>query len=177
MTTRMIKFATATALIGAVLGFAGSASAETVMQQCGTKYQAAKLVDPSVTWAKFLPACRADMKATPAAATDAPLVKPTVAAPVTPAAPVAVAPPVVNPLKPIAVAKPPVALPPSAAPGAAIFPNAISPAYASEKPGKAREKTCLDQYKINKANNTNGGLKWIEKGGGYYSQCNKLLKA
>ena len=36
--------------------------------------------------------------------------------------------------------------------------------------------TCLDQYKINKANNANGGLKWIEKGDGYYSECNKHLK-
>jgi hypothetical protein len=43
--------------------------------------------------------------------------------------------------------------------------------------GKARMHTCLDQYKPNKANNANGGLKWIQKGGGYYSACNKRLKA
>jgi hypothetical protein len=36
--------------------------------------------------------------------------------------------------------------------------------------------TCLDQYHANKANNANGGLKWIVKGGGYYSECNKRLK-
>ncbi len=36
--------------------------------------------------------------------------------------------------------------------------------------------TCLDQYKANKASNGNGGLKWIQKGGGYYSECNKRLK-
>ncbi len=36
--------------------------------------------------------------------------------------------------------------------------------------------TCLAQYKANKAGNGNGGLKWIEKGGGYYSECNKRLK-
>jgi hypothetical protein len=36
--------------------------------------------------------------------------------------------------------------------------------------------TCLDQYKTNKANNANGGLKWIQKGGGYYSECSKRLK-
>jgi hypothetical protein len=35
--------------------------------------------------------------------------------------------------------------------------------------------TCLDQYKANKASNGNGGLKWIQKGGGYYSECNKRL--
>jgi hypothetical protein len=30
---------------------------------------------------------------------------------------------------------------------------------------------------VNKASNGNGGLKWIQKGGGYYSECNKRLKA
>lgn len=29
----------------------------------------------------------------------------------------------------------------------------------------------------NKASNGNGGLRWIEKGGGYYSECNKHLKS
>jgi hypothetical protein len=37
-------------------------------------------------------------------------------------------------------------------------------------------KTCADQYKANKATNANGGMKWIEKGGGYWSECNKRLK-
>jgi hypothetical protein len=37
-------------------------------------------------------------------------------------------------------------------------------------------ETCLDQYRANKANNANGGLKWIQKGGGYYSECVKRLK-
>jgi hypothetical protein len=36
--------------------------------------------------------------------------------------------------------------------------------------------TCLDQYRANKTSGGNGDLKWIEKGGGYYSQCNKRLK-
>ena len=58
----------------------------------------------------------------------------------------------------------------------AVFPTAISPKYSSESAGKARMHTCLDQYKANKASNSNGGLKWIEKGGGYYSECNKRLK-
>jgi len=57
-----------------------------------------------------------------------------------------------------------------------VFPSAVSAAYANEKPGKARQKTCLDQYHANKAANANGGLRWIEKGGGYYSQCNARLK-
>jgi hypothetical protein len=60
--------------------------------------------------------------------------------------------------------------------GNAVFPRAVSPKYSNESPGKARMHTCLDQYNANKATNANGGLKWIEKGGGYYSECNKQLK-
>jgi len=48
--------------------------------------------------------------------------------------------------------------------------------YSNEKPGRARRKTCLDQYKANKATSANGGLKWLQRGGGYYSQCVKKLK-
>jgi hypothetical protein len=65
---------------------------------------------------------------------------------------------------------------PAAPVGNAVFPSAVSPKYANESAGKAREHTCLDQYRINKTTNANGGLKWIMKGGGYYSQCTKRLK-
>jgi hypothetical protein len=58
----------------------------------------------------------------------------------------------------------------------AVFPTAVDSKYSSEKPGRARRKTCLDQYKANKASNANGGLRWLQKGGGYYSQCVKRLK-
>jgi hypothetical protein len=66
--------------------------------------------------------------------------------------------------------------PAAAAPGNAVFPSAVSQQYSGESAGKGRMHTCLDQYRTNKANGGNGGLKWIEKGGGYYSQCNKRLK-
>jgi hypothetical protein len=101
---------------------------------------------------------------------------PPVAAPAPPpvvAAP-AVTPSPVNPLKKPATK--PMAPTAAEAPSTAVFPTAIAPAYANEKPGKARMKTCDDQYKANKATNANGGLKWIEKGGGYWSECNKRLK-
>ena len=62
------------------------------------------------------------------------------------------------------------------APGNAVFPTAVSPKYTNESAGKARMHTCLDQYNTNKATNANGRLKWIQKGGGYYSECNKQLK-
>jgi hypothetical protein len=64
----------------------------------------------------------------------------------------------------------------AARPSDAVFPSAVAPKYSSESAGKARMHTCLDQYNANKTGTGNGGLKWIQKGGGYYSECNKRLK-
>ncbi len=36
--------------------------------------------------------------------------------------------------------------------------------------------TCLDSYKAAMASDTLGGMRWIQKGGGYYSACNAHLK-
>ncbi len=58
----------------------------------------------------------------------------------------------------------------------AVFPSKIADEFKTKKPHKARFASCLAQYKANKATNANGGMKWIQKGGGYYSQCNKKLK-
>jgi hypothetical protein len=59
----------------------------------------------------------------------------------------------------------------------AVFPTEISPKYSSEKDlDKARTLTCADQFKANKASDANGGLKWIEKDGGYYGECVIRLK-
>ncbi len=136
------------------LALVGPSSAQSVRKECSEKYQAAKAAGSlnGQAWPQFYSQCAAEAKG--AAATPA-------AAPAAPAA--------ANPLKPVAAV--PVAV------GSAVFPGAVSSAYASEKPGKARMKTCLDQYNANKAANGNGGLKWIQKGGGYYSQCNARLKA
>jgi hypothetical protein len=62
------------------------------------------------------------------------------------------------------------------APNGVKFPSAISNKYSSETPGKARMHTCLDQYYANKDADALGGLKWIQKGGGFYSLCNARLK-
>ena len=152
----------------AVSGFAAlvaTAPAQALTsQECSAKYQAAKKDGSlgTMKWNDFRKAqCGAD--ATPAAA-------PTAAAPAAPAAPA----------EPKAAAKKEAA--PAAAPaptmpmGNAIFPNAVDPKYAKESAGKARLHTCVDQYNANKTTNGNAGLKWIEKGGGYYSECNKKLK-
>ena len=109
--------------------------------------------------------CGSDATVTPAAAPAAAAPPPALAPKATEAKP---------------AAAPKTALAPAAAPapvGNAAFPSAIAPKYATETAGKARMHTCVDQYNANKASNANGGLKWIEKGGGYYSECNKRLKS
>jgi len=66
--------------------------------------------------------------------------------------------------------------PKAKAPRGVKFPSAIAKKYSDETPGKARMHTCLDQYYANKDADALGGLKWIQKGGGFYSLCNARLK-
>jgi hypothetical protein len=149
----------------AVSGFAAFATLPAqalTTQECSAKYQAAKTAGTlnGLKWNDFRKAeCSADAAATPAAAPAAPA----------PAAPKEVeAKPAPKPMAAPAAAPEPV--------GNAVFPSALNPKYASESAGKGRMHTCVDQYNANKATNGNGGLKWIMKGGGYYSECNKKLK-
>jgi hypothetical protein len=58
----------------------------------------------------------------------------------------------------------------------AVFPTAIAQKYSTEPADKARTHTCADQFTANKATKANDGLKWIEKSGGYYSECVSRLK-
>ena len=130
------------------------------MQECSAKYKAAQTAGTlnGQKWNDFRKAqCGAN--ATPAAAT----------APAAPAAAPKTA------AKPAAAPKAATAAPAGPS-GPAVFPPAVSPKYSSESAGKARMHTCVDQYNANKATNSNGGLKWIQKGGGYYSECTKRLK-
>ena len=124
------------------------------MQECSAKYKAAKAEGTlnGQKWNEFRKTqCGAEATAAPAAPPPAAAEAKPKAAPAATAAP---------------------ALPS----GPAIFPMAINPKYQQESAGKARMHTCVDQYNANKATNANGGLKWIQKGGGYYSECNKRLK-
>ena len=158
MTFQMKLLCAAAAAGFAAFAATAPASALTT-QECSAKYQAAKSAGTlnGQKWNDFRKAqCGAD--ATPAAA-----------APAAPA-PTAEA----KPKKEAAPMTAPMAAP--AAVGNAIFPNAVDPKYAKESAGKGRMHTCVDQYNANKANNGNGGMKWIQKGGGYYSECNKHLK-
>ena len=149
MTIRPIAIcASVVALGGTMIVAAGQPAQALTMKECGAKYQAAKSAGTlqGQKWSDFR---KTQCGADAAAA--APGASPPAATPAAaPAAPKAT--------------------------GNAVFPTAVSPKYSNESAGKARMHTCLDQYNANKAANGNGGLKWIQKGGGYYSECNKRLK-
>ena len=156
----------------AVLCLCGTSANALTMKECSAKYKTAQTAGTlnGQKWNDFRKAeCGSEAVATPAAA---PAPMPAPAAMPAPA-PKAAAAPAAAPAKPVA-AKPAAA--PAAATGNAKFPDAVSSKYSGEAAGKARMHTCLDQYNANKANNANGGMKWTEKGGGYYSECNKHIK-
>jgi hypothetical protein len=141
-------------VIFVILSLCRGAQALTV-QECSVKYKAAKAANTlnGMTWNDFRKSqCRSGAQALPDGAPA-----PRSATPASPP----------NRVRPGDAA---------AASTNAVFPSAVSPKYSSESPGKARMHTCLDQYNMNKTTNANGGLNWIMKGGGYYSQCNKRLK-
>jgi len=153
------RFLCAVAVSGLAAFAATTPSHALTMQECSAKYKAAKDAGTlnGQKWNDFRKSqCAAD--AAPAATTTA--------------APAAPAP---APATTTAKKEAPAAAPftPS---GSAVFPNAVDPKYSKESAGKARMHTCVDQYNANKTSNGNGGMKWIEKGGGYYSECNKRLK-
>lgn len=164
--------AVAVTALGLTLSAPAVSAKSAIQTECSAKYQAAKAANTlnGQTYNQFYKQCAAEAKAaggTAPAAPTTPAAAP--AAPAAPAKPVEAAVPPANP----AVKLPPAA---AAAAGSPVFPSAVSPSLASEKPGKQRFETCLAQYHANEATNANGGLKWIQKGGGYYSECNKKLK-
>ena len=154
-----IKFWLGGTLAAAVacVSLAGPASAMST-KECSAKYQAAKK-DGSLggaDWKTF----RATQCAAGAATSGA----------------TASAPPAASASKAAAPAAPASRTASAAPAGPAVFPSAIDPKYSKESAGKARMHTCRDQYQANKAGAGNGGLRWIQKGGGYYSECTKKLK-
>ena len=159
MVRSFVPVAFAALLVGAAL----SPALALGTKDCSVKYQAAKQAGTlgGKTWNDFRKAdCGA--AATPAAATT------TVPNPVAPGG-------TRTSTAPAAPAPAPTPAAPAAA-GAAAYPARVDPKYASEPAGKQRMHTCLDGYNASKAAGTLGGAKWIQKGGGYYSECNKRLK-
>jgi uncharacterized membrane protein len=58
----------------------------------------------------------------------------------------------------------------------AVFPSAVDPKYSHEIGPLGRMRTCADQFTANKATDSNGGMKWIDRHGGYYLECSRRLK-
>jgi hypothetical protein len=141
----------AVAVFAISFGFAAASPAQALtVKECSTKYKAAKDAGTlnGQKWNDFRKAeCGAEAAAAPADATPASAAVPATNAPAA-----------------------------MAAAGSVVFPSAVLPKYSNEKPGSQRRHTCSEQYQANKTNGGNGDLKWIQKGGGYWSQCNKHLK-
>ncbi len=150
-------FILASASAFAFASFSVAPASALTMKECSAKYQDAKKANTlkGQKWNDFRKAQCGDDDANDA---DAAAAVPETAAPATTTAAAPAA-------KPAGRAK------------AAVFPKAVAQKYSNESAGKARLKTCADQYNANKAANANGELKWIEKGGGYWSQCNTKLKS
>src|ERR1700734_4135302 len=134
----------------AAIALQGTSAQALTMTECSAKYKAAKDAGSlnGMKWNDFRKAqCGSDAAAPKKASAQAPAPAP---APATTAAAFGV--------------------------GNSVFPSAVNSKYSKDSAGKARMETCLDQYHANKTSNGNGCLKWIQKGGGYYSECNKRLK-
>jgi len=154
------------ALAAAMAALAAGPAQALSMKECSAKYKAAQAAGTlnGQKWNDFRKAqCGSD--AAPASA-------PAAAAP----AAIAPAPAAAAPAAPATPPPPPVAAAAPVAAGDVVYPSAVAEKYAGEAPGKARMHTCLDQYNANKASGGNGSLKWIQKGGGYFSECSKRLK-
>lgn len=154
---------TGVALAVALCVFATVARAETVMQQCGQQYQAAKAGGTlnGMTWNQFRSDCAAKLKAQPASATaPAPAATPAVQT--------------ANPLNPAPAVVP--------APASGIVPPAAQAgetAKSAPTGGRAafvaRERECGSEWRASKVTliAQTPGLTWPK----YLSQCNTRLKA
>ena len=150
---RAFVFGGVTALF---LAAAPAQAQDAVMKACGEQWQAAKASGTSlgVTWPVFLAECRAAQAQKPVEG------------------PGPVSAPKRSPMP-----KPEPAAQPNRPAGTPKFPTKIEPQFADLRPSQARQKTCSAQYQANKADGGNAGLKWREKGGGYWSLCNQRLKS
>jgi hypothetical protein len=152
-----------------------NATPENLMKICGDQWRAIKETEAArgTTWPQYLSRCRAEA-AQPRAQADA-----------APAAPRATGSSVsgAKPQPSAQVSQQAVTQSGGLSGGlsgettpALVFPSQVSARFASERPQRARQKTCSEQFQTNKAANANGGLRWVEKGGGYWSKCNAHLK-
>lgn len=122
------------------------------LKTCGDKWRAARASGGAEgqTWMQFLSRCRSELAAGPSPAPGRPADAPR------------------------RRSRTPAERPAPA--GEPVFPSAVASKFASEKPTRARQKTCSEQFQANKATGGNAGLRWVQRGGGYWSACNKRLR-
>jgi len=156
-----------------------NATPENLMKICGDQWRAIKETEAArgTTWPQYLSRCRAEAAQPRAQADAAPAAPRATGSSVSGAKP-----------QPSAQVSQQASAQVSAQSGglsgglsgettpALVFPSQVSARFASERPQRARQKTCSEQFQTNKAANANGGLRWVEKGGGYWSKCNAHLK-
>ncbi len=165
---KLIKtaFVAVTALLGATYAAetcaqeASAPRSENTMKACGDKWRAVREAETQkgVTWPQYLASCRAQMAgaapASPSRETAGDAARRAEAG----------------------ASGADRAQRSSRSDAGPVFPREVAAKHASERPALARQRTCSDQFKANKASDANAGLKWIEKGGGYWSKCNAHLK-
>lgn len=172
--TNIISGVAGFALAGLLMTAPHAASAMS-LKDCSVNYQAAKK-DGSLgtrTWVEFRHADCGDAgaAATVVAASTVPAASAPATAGTGTGAPVAA-------MAGSAPAKAASATPATTTVAAPVdLPSAIDPKFASEKPARARLHTCAESYRAHKKAGTLNGLKWLQKGGGFYSLCNRKLKA
>ncbi len=159
----MARHILSAALLALGVGIVATPASALSAKDCSVKYQAAKQAG-TLNGQKWNDFRKAECGAPPDAATT------TVPNPMAPGA----AKPTTPVPAPTTTAKPTAA---PTATGTAAYPSAVDPKYAKESAGKARMHTCLDSYNAAKVAGNLGDAKWIQKGGGYYSECNKRLKS
>ncbi|GAN53552.1 hypothetical protein [Tanticharoenia sakaeratensis] len=176
-TSSVLTRLSAVTLFAGALALLPAHAAGLTAKECHAKFQAAK-ADKTLNGQSYKAFKASQCAATTPAAASAPSSPPTAAGAST-ASDTAASAPAKPTTAPAATAEPGPGLgtkPAAVASGNAVFPTSVSAQYSKLSAGKARMKTCLDQYHANKESGGNGGLKWIQKGGGYYSQCNAKLK-
>ncbi|MBZ9848426.1 hypothetical protein LB565_10575 [Mesorhizobium sp. CA14] len=145
----MFSLKLATLAVTALVAWSASPASALTMKECGETYRAAKEGGTlnGMDWAAF----RKEKCATSAAESVS--------------------------AESVETADTSAAVAPTVAPAGVTFPTTLAAEFKTEKPAKARMKTCLQGYHDNKEAGTLNGLRWIQKGGGYYSLCNARLKA
>ncbi len=165
-----LAIAGAALIVGFALASPASAE-ETIKKQCSEKYQAAKKANTlnGQKWNEFYKQCDAELKGAPP---SAPRLRPAPAP--APGSGTSAGLPKSRRKKKRSKRNP--APRPCRRVRSSIRTRSIRNTASLSAQLRAASRPATINIRPIKPTNSNGGLKWIEKGGGYYSLCNKHLK-